>query len=210
MDDVPLALASAMVAVAYFVGTIPTAHLVGRRVGVDPSRSGSGNPGASNVYRLGGRRAGVAVLVVDMLKGAAPTAVGLVVGGRELGVACGIAAVLGHVLPATRRFKGGKGVATASGAAVVLWPIPSLVLGVVFFLAARFIGIASVGSLLMAAGLPVLVALTGRPAWEVVAASLLALIVVVRHGENIRRLGRGEERSLRSDPLVPPPTEPRP
>jgi glycerol-3-phosphate acyltransferase PlsY len=207
VDDVPLALAAASIALSYLVGTLPTAQLVGRRVGVDPTQAGSGNPGASNVYRLGGRRAGFAVLLLDMLKGAVPAAAGLAVGGRPLAVACGLAAVVGHVLPATRRFRGGKGVATAGGFAIVVWPVPSAVLAVVFLVVARLLRIASVGSLSMAAGLPVLVALTGRPAWEVAAAAALSLIVVVRHRENIRRLGRGEERPIRTSPLVPPPPE---
>jgi acyl phosphate:glycerol-3-phosphate acyltransferase len=207
VDDLPLVLASATVALAYLVGTLPTAQLVGRRIGVDPSRAGSGNPGASNVYRLGGRRAGAVVLLVDLLKGVVPTAIALGLGGRPLGVACALAAVCGHVLPVTRGFRGGKGVATAGGAALVLWPLPSVVLAVVFVVAARLVGIASVGSLAMAVGLPVLVALTGRPGWEIAASASLALIVVVRHRENIRRLGRGDERSLGTGRFVPPTTE---
>jgi acyl phosphate:glycerol-3-phosphate acyltransferase len=204
VDDAPLALASAAVAVAYLAGTLPMAQLVGRRVGVDPSRAGSGNPGASNVYRLGGRRAGALVLFLDMLKGAVPTGLALALGGRELAVACGLAAVVGHVAPATRGFRGGKGVATAGGVAIVLWPIPSAVLAIVFLVAAKLVGIASVGSLLMAIGLPVLVALTGRPAWEAAAAVVMSVIVVARHRENIRRIGSGDERSIRTDPHRPP------
>lgn len=207
MDDLPLALASATVALAYLVGTLPTAQLVGRRIGVDPVSAGSGNPGASNVYRLGGRRAGALVLGVDLLKGLVPAAIGLALGGRELGVACALAAVCGHVFPVTRRFQGGKGVATSGGAALVLWPIPSLVLAVVFVVAARVVGIASVGSLAMAVGLPVLVAVTGRPGWEIATSAALAAIVVVRHRDNIRRLSRGEERPLGATRFVPPPTE---
>ena len=204
MDDVPFALASAAVAVAYLAGTLPMAHLIGRGVGVDPTRAGSGNPGASNVYRLGGRRAGALVLFLDMLKGAVPTGIALALGGRELAVACGLAAVVGHVVPATRRFRGGKGVATAGGVAIVLWPIPSAALAIVFLVAAKVVGIASVGSLLMAVGLPVLVALTGRPAWEIAAAVVLSIIVVARHWENIRRINSGNERSIRTDPHRPP------
>lgn len=207
MDAVPPVVAVLCVVVSYAVGTTPTALVVGARRGVDPTRAGSGNPGASNVYRLAGRRAGAAVLAVDMVKGALPTLVGLLLGGRDLAVACGLAAVLGHVVPVGRGFRGGKGVATAAGVAVVAWPLASAMLAVVFVVIARLIGIASVGSLSVAVGLPLLLVLLGAPAWEVVASSTLALIVVVRHRENIRRLGRGEEHRVRPTPSTSPPTE---
>ncbi|QGG96097.1 glycerol-3-phosphate acyltransferase [Actinomarinicola tropica] len=186
---------------SYALGTLPTAVLVGTRRGVDPTTAGSGNPGASNVYRLMGRRAGVAVLVVDLLKGLLPALAALVLIGRPLALACGLAAVVGHVAPIQRRFRGGKGVATAGGVALVLWPLVSVVLVAAFLLAGRLVGIASVGSLVMAVGLPVGVGLTGRPLGEVLAAAALALLVVLRHAGNIRRLLRGEEqRTRRPDP----------
>src|SRR4051794_404859 len=109
-----------LVALAYFAGTFPTAALATRRTGHDPAQEGSGNPGASNVYRLAGRRAGAIVFGGDLLKGALAALAGLAAGGRALGLACGIAAVIGHIFPVTRRFRGGKGVATAAGMAVVL------------------------------------------------------------------------------------------
>lgn len=207
MDAVPLVVAVLCAAVSYAVGTLPTALLVGARRGVDPTRSGSGNPGASNVYRLAGRRAGALVLLGDMAKGAVPTAVGFLVGGRELALACGVAAVLGHVVPITRRFRGGKGVATAAGVAVVAWPLASAALVAVFLVVGRVVGIASVGSLVIAVGLPCLLVVLDRPAWEVGVAVALALLVVVRHRDNIRRLGRGEERRVRPTPSAAPPTE---
>jgi glycerol-3-phosphate acyltransferase PlsY len=207
VDDVPLVVTIVSVVGAYLLGTVPTAQVVAARRGIDPTADGSGNPGASNVYRLAGRRAGIAVLLIDMAKGAVPALVGLLLGGRALGVACAAAAVLGHIAPATRGWRGGKGVATASGAAIVLWPLPSVVLAVVFLVAARVIGIASVGSLLIAAGLPVLVALFGGPGWEVAAAAGISILVVARHRDNIRRLGSGDERRIRPSPIVPPPTE---
>lgn len=183
-----------IVVASYLIGTIPTARIVTRGSGVDPSREGSRNPGASNVYRLAGRAAGATVLVVDMLKGVLPAAFGYAVDGRGLAAACGLAAVVGHVVPATRRFRGGKGVATAGGMALVLWPAVSVVLIVVFVVFALVVRIASVGSIAMAAGLPIGVAATGRPAFEIGVAALVAALVVARHHDNIRRLLRGEER----------------
>jgi acyl phosphate:glycerol-3-phosphate acyltransferase len=187
-----------LVPAAYLAGTFPTAQLVARRLGHDPSLEGSGNPGASNVYRLAGRRAGAVVFLGDMAKGAAAVGAGLLLGGRGLALAAGAAAVLGHVYPVTRRFRGGRGVATGAGMAAVLYPLPSLVLALVWFAVARTTGKASLASLAVAVGLPVAVVASGRPVWEFAIVVGLALLVAARHRDNIGRLRRGEERSLRS------------
>ena len=109
------------VVVGYLLGTLPTALLVGKRAGVDPRRAGSGNPGASNVYRTVGRRAASIVLGVDVVKGAAAAGLGWGLGGHTLGLVAGAAAVVGHSFPIGRR--GGKGVATCAGMLVVLIPV---------------------------------------------------------------------------------------
>jgi glycerol-3-phosphate acyltransferase PlsY len=192
------ALGVVLVIGAYLVGTFPTAQLVGARIGIDPTRSGSGNPGATNVLRTGGRRAGAMVFVGDVLKGAVPAAVGLAVGGRDLGVACWVAAVLGHVFPITRRLRGGKGVATAGGGALVLYPVVGLILLAIFALVVRVSRTASLGSIVIAVAMPCLVAIAGRPGWEVAAAAGVSVLVVARHAGNLQRLVRREERSFGS------------
>lgn len=181
---------------AYLVGTFPTAILVGRRAGRDPTREGSRNPGASNAFRTMGHRAGALVLAGDLCKGALAAGMGLATGNRAIGVACGLAAVVGHVLPATRRFQGGKGVATAAGMACVLVPLVALVLALLWLAAARLSGTASVASIAIAVGLPVGAALAGRPPGEVLAFTACGALVVVRHRSNIDRLRRGQERTL--------------
>ncbi|HVM51557.1 MAG TPA: glycerol-3-phosphate acyltransferase [Acidimicrobiales bacterium] len=186
-----------VVAVAYLLGTVPTALVVGRRLGRDPTREGSGNPGASNVYRTAGPRAGAVVFAGDLLKGIAATGLGLAAGGRLLGLACGAAAVVGHVLPVTRRLRGGKGVATASGLVVVLDPLLAAVVGLGWLVLARVSGTASLASLAAAALLPAGFALRGRPLAEVVGLAAVAAVVVARHAGNIGRLVRGDERTLR-------------
>lgn len=207
MFEAPFVVVVAAASAAYLIGTLPSAQVVGRRRGVDPTASGSGNPGASNVYRLLGRRAGAAVLAGDLLKGLLPTGLALALVGRPLAAACGVAAVVGHVLPATRGFRGGKGVATAGGAALVLWPGVGLVLLVVFVAATRLAGVAAVGSLSMAVGLPIGVVATARPGLEVAAAVALSALVVVRHRDNIARLRRGEENVVRHVRPLPPSLE---
>ncbi len=193
-------LAWALVVPAYLLGTFPTAILVGRREGRDPTREGSGNPGASNTFRTMGRRAGATVLGGDVAKGALAAGAGLASGQRAVGVACGLAAVLGHVAPATRRFRGGKGVATGAGMAAVLLTVPAAGLGALWVVSVKVFGAASAGSLSVAVGLPVAAAAVGRPAGEVAAFAACGLLVVARHGANLGRLRRGEERSLRPRP----------
>lgn len=182
---------------AYFLGTFPTAILVARAGGHDVLTEGSGNPGASNVARLMGWKAGLLVMAGDLAKGAIAAGVGLAVAGRGAGYILGIVAVIGHTYPVTRHFKGGKGVATAGGMLAVLQPLIVLALAVVWFLTARVLKLASVGSIIVAILFPIAVALSGRAGWEVALTSALAALVVVRHLPNLRRLVRGEE--LRTD-----------
>jgi glycerol-3-phosphate acyltransferase PlsY len=187
------AAAVPLVILAYLVGTWPTAQLVASRSGVDPTATGSGNPGASNVTRLVGRRAGALVLAGDVGKGLVATLAGLAVGGRPLGLACGLAVVVGHIAPVTRWFRGGKGVATAAGAALVLWPMAVLALAVVWGMALAVGRRASVASIAAAASLPLVVWSIGGGPVDVVAAGVIAIAVIVRHRDNVTRLRRGEE-----------------
>jgi len=185
-----------LVAPAYLVGTFPTAQLVGESRGVDPTATGSGNPGASNAFRTMGRSAGALVLAGDLAKGAVAAAAGLATGNRAVAVGCGLAAVVGHVVPVTRRFRGGKGVATAGGMALVLLPLPAVFLAVLWAAVVKATGAAAAGSLVMASGLPLGAAIVGRPGAEVAAFAVCGLLVVARHRGNIGRLRRGEERRL--------------
>jgi len=190
------ALVALLVPVAYLLGTFPSADLVARRQGVDVRAAGSGNPGASNAFRLLGWKAGALVFGLDAAKGALAALAGLLVEGRAGALVLGGAAIVGHMLPATRRFRGGRGVATAAGVLIVLYPL--LVAGsvVAWFVIARATHKASVASVVVAIGVPVAAALTGVAWWEVVVLAALALLVVVRHTANLRRLVRGEELGL--------------
>ncbi|MEY2422114.1 MAG: acyl phosphate:glycerol-3-phosphate acyltransferase [Acidimicrobiaceae bacterium] len=189
-------VAALVVVGAYALGGFPTAALVGRRSGFDPQGAGSGNPGASNSFRLGGARAGVLVLVGDVGKGAIAAALGLAVGGRGLGVAAGAAAVVGHVAPIARRFRGGKGVATAVGMIAVLEPVAAIAAAIVWAAVARVTRTAVVASVAMVLVVVVSIAVAGRPAWEVATLAGVAVLVVLRHRGNLARLRRGEESTL--------------
>lgn len=185
------------VIIAYFVGTFPTAQIVARFVGADdPTTRGSGNPGASNVYRTAGKRAGVLVGVIDALKGAVPVAIALLVAGRPEAHAVWVAAVAGHVWPVTRRFRGGKGVATAGGGGLVIAPVIGLACGLLFFAVVKLGRMAALGSLSIAIAFPIVSALAGRPGWEVAVGAGVAGILVIRHRSNIKRMLRSDEATV--------------
>ena len=189
---------AALIAAAYALGTFPTAVLVARRRGHDVLGEGSGNPGATNVYRLAGRKAAAKVFAGDFLKGAIPTLVGALLDHQRgrLALAMGAAAVLGHCLPATRRFKGGKGVATAGGFAAVVEPVVTIGAAVLWLATVKLAKKSSVASLVVAIAAPVAVFIYRGLSDESVTLAAVALFVVSRHWRNISRLLRGEESSL--------------
>jgi glycerol-3-phosphate acyltransferase PlsY len=183
-----------LVPVAWLLGTFPSAQLVARAHGRDILEEGSGNPGASNVGRLLGWKAGALVLILDFAKGALAAGGGLIVGGRAGACILGVTAVLGHTFPLYR--KGGKGVAAAGGALVVLYPLIVLGLLAIWVFVARVLHKASLASLLITILFPIAVFVFGFDRWEVGVVGGLAVLVVVRHAANIRRLIRREENDV--------------
>ena len=185
---------------AYALGTFPTAHLVGRLVGHDPTTEGSGNPGATNMYRVAGRTAGALVLIGDLIKGATPTLLALLLASRAVALGCALAAVIGHIAPLTRRLRGGKGVATYGGGALVMWPYVTAGAVLVFIVVSKWSGRPSVASLvavpLVPVGVGIEVALGGVRWWEAVLLGALAVLIVCLHWRNIVRLARREEARL--------------
>ena len=190
----PMLVVALLVPVAWLLGTFPSAPLVARAHGRDILTEGSGNPGASNVHRLLGWRAGALVLLADFAKGAAAAGAGLAIGGRAGAFVLGVSAVVGHTFPLYR--KGGKGVAAAGGALVVLYPLVVVTLAAVWILLARVLHKASLASLLSTILFPVAVAVLGYDRWEVGVVAGIALLVVARHTANIRRLFRRQEIDL--------------
>ncbi len=185
-----------LVPVAYLLGTFPSAALVARRRGVDVTAEGSGNPGASNTFRLLGWKAGALVFAMDFLKGALAALAGLAVDGHRGAYILGVAAILGHVLPVTRKFKGGRGVATGAGVLVVIFPLLTLAMAALWIFLARVTHKASIASVTVAIVAPIAVALAGHEAGDIIVISVMALLVVARHLSNLRRLVKGEELGL--------------
>jgi glycerol-3-phosphate acyltransferase PlsY len=182
----------------YFIGTFPSAIMVAKANGIDITAVGSGNPGASNVARALGMRKGAYVYGLDAVKGAVATGLGWAIFGNAAAFWCAAAAVIGHVYPITRRFAGGKGVATGSGAMLVVHPFISLGLLFLWAVLSKTTKKASVSSLIITFLLPVCIAAAGAPGWEVGATVGIGVLVVIRHIPNLRRLRSGLEPSLPS------------
>lgn len=179
-----------LVAAGYLLGSIPTGVLLGRVVGRDPRKAGSGNIGATNVTRTLGKKWGAVTLVVDVLKGLLPTLYAARTGLPWLGPAVGLAATLGHCFPVWLRLRGGKGVATAFGAmAALTWPV-AVVSALLWVAVAVVTRVPALGSLAAIAAFVGLCAWDGQPAETQLLALLLALLIVLRHRTNLRELKR--------------------
>jgi len=186
----------ALVAAAYLLGSIPSGLLVvWAKTGKDIRREGSGNVGATNATRIAGLAAGIPVTAMDVVKGALPVwAMSVLNPASEWLVATMLAAIVGHCYPVWLRFAGGKGVATAFGAFVVLFPVPALI-GLGVWIAVLAVGRwVSLASLAGAAVFPVLVAFLEWPGRVMlVGVSLASVLMIVRHHTNIRQLIAGTE-----------------
>ena len=179
-----------LVVFAYLVGSIPVGVILGKLKGVDPRRTGSGNIGATNVMRVGGKALGIVTLLV-------PVALAGALGCDALTIAIvGLAAFLGHIFPVFLGFKGGKGVATALGVYLAIRPLVILGAFIVFlivFLAWRYVSLASmVGAIVVPVGLYLIKA----PCELVSMSGIIGILVIIRHKENISRLLKGTENKI--------------
>jgi len=182
---------------SYLVGAFPTAFLVAKKLrGIDIREHGSGNPGATNVYRVVGAGAGIFTFAVDMIKGLLPVIAVRMVAGEIplLLISAGLAAIAGHVWTVFLRFKGGKGVATAAGVFIALLPVPALCALAVFFIVLSLSGYVSLGSIIAAVTLPVIAFFRHEPVLYVIFAFLVAAGIIYKHKSNIARLAAGKER----------------
>lgn len=191
-------IVAAAIVCAYFLGSIPTGLWLGLRLrGIDIREHGSKNIGATNTLRVLGKALGAAALTADILKGAAPVLLSAKFGSWEhLPLACGIAAILGHVTSPFVKFRGGKGVATSAGVFLALCPLAMLVAAVAFGLTLGLTRMVSAGSIVAALALAsaIFVFEASLPLRAIVV--LAALLVVLRHRSNIQRIFKGEENRL--------------
>ena len=201
-----------IVAISYLLGSIPTGYLLVRLFRHEDIRSvGSGNIGATNVLRSGGKGLGAATFLLDVLKGAAPVLIAAwiapqfagAVPPRDLEALAAVVAVLGHMFPVWLHFRGGKGVATGFGVFLVAAPWAALAAIAVFAVILLLTRYVSLASILGAASFPLFAWFLVRgdkPAPFVAAQIIVALLIIVKHHQNIRRLAAGTEHRFGGHP----------
>jgi glycerol-3-phosphate acyltransferase PlsY len=200
-------LAFIVIAVAaYLLGSIPTGYLVARAKGIDIRAVGSGNIGATNVFRMVGKTAGVFALIIDGLKGYVActwlcdwvlTFMGGPTADTELyRILAGITAVLGHNFTCWLKFKGGKGIATSAGVFFALAPLAAGIALATWIVAAVLTRYVSIASIVAAVALPTAVWLTKDSLLLGIVTTALGLLAIFKHRGNIQRLLNGTEQSL--------------
>lgn len=184
-----------LVVFAYLMGSISSAIILSRLLGLqDPRSVGSGNPGATNVLRYGGKKVAALTLLGDIIKGALPVllAHSLTVSSQVMAWVM-LAAFLGHLFPVYFRFKGGKGVATALGVFTTYDPVLGLVLIGAWLISAFITRISSLSALVATAIAPVFLYWRGEPQPILLVTVLIVALIFWRHKANIQRILKGEE-----------------
>ncbi|HBQ25410.1 MAG TPA: acyl-phosphate glycerol 3-phosphate acyltransferase [Syntrophomonas sp.] len=183
-----------VVILCYLIGSIPFSYISAQVLAKTDVRSrGSGNVGATNVYRTAGVWPGLLAFIGDLLKGAVAAWLGLAMGGPVLVIICSLAAIIGHCYPLFLKFRGGKAAATAGGVVLFLMPKVGLILLLLFITTVVLTRYVSLASLIVAISLPFVAYLFHYP-WQYMVLSILMMIIVVyRHRENISRLREGSE-----------------
>jgi glycerol-3-phosphate acyltransferase PlsY len=185
-----------LILIAYLVGSISSAILVCRLMGLpDPRTEGSGNPGATNVLRVGGKKAAAITLIGDMLKGLLPVLAANLLGTAPLTLALtGMAAFLGHLYPVFFSFRGGKGVATMLGVLFGFHGLVGAATAGTWLLIAKGFKISSLAALIATLLAPLYVWLIIGPSPElIITTAVMTLVLFWRHRTNIQRLLSGEE-----------------
>ena len=187
------------VVIAYLIGSISSAIITCKLMGLpDPRTEGSRNPGATNVLRIGGKKAAIITLIGDVVKGVIPVLAAKWYGLDAIGLSLvTFAAFLGHLYPVFFRFEGGKGVATAFGCLIALsWPV-GLVLAAVWLVVAFIFRYSSLASLVSSITAPFVTAFfTNQNPYYIVAVTAISVLLIYRHRRNIQNLWAGKESKI--------------
>ncbi|KPK41849.1 MAG: hypothetical protein AMJ78_04370 [Omnitrophica WOR_2 bacterium SM23_29] len=191
--------------ISYLIGSMPTSYILGKAMrGIDIRQFGSGNVGATNVYRVVGKLPGILVLIIDIAKGLICVTLianlclrlGISINPENYRLALGLAAVIGHDWTVFLKFKGGKGVATSSGVLIGIAPkifLLGLLIWICVFLWKRYVSLASITSVV---SVPIFFSILSYPVSYVIFSSCICAITVYKHLPNVKRLVRGEENKI--------------
>lgn len=185
-----------LVVISYLVGSIPFGYLLARIKGVDIRKQGSGNIGATNVWRNMGLLSGLLVLVMDALKGIVCVLLGRLFAGGDAQLLTAMAALVGHSWPVFLHFKGGKIIATALGVFLALDPLVTGLAALIWLVVIALFRFVSLGSILAIISLPVFMLAFSRPWSEVIFSAIVAVIAIFKHLPNIKRLLSGTETKI--------------
>ena len=191
--------------VSYLIGSLPSGKIISQRVGrIDITRRGSGNIGATNVAREIGLKWGILTLFMDIPKGFIPVFLcRQFYPDFEIGLSIvGLFALLGHQFSLFQGFRGGKGVATTFGIFLAISPVCSLMALIFFILTVYISDFVSLGSILSAAIMPIFFMVSGKSEIIVITSLLMAVLICLKHKDNIKRLLRGEERRWRKKDVI--------
>lgn len=185
---------AALIILCYLIGSIPFSFIFSKLMGgVDIRKRGSHNVGATNVLRTTGLKIALLALLGDLLKGMAACWLGSLSGNAAVAALCAAVAVIGHCWPVFLSFKGGKGVATCAGIVLYISPTIFIILVAIFILTIILTKYVSLGSIIVASILPLLAFILNESGSVVLMCLFLAVLVIVRHHENIRKLINGTE-----------------
>lgn len=186
-----------LILIAYLLGNFSTSFIVGKLVGnIDIRNHGSGNAGSTNVFRTLGLKAGLLAFIGDSIKGVFAVYLARRFGNDTIALLAGVAAIVGHNWPFVLKFKGGKGIATSIGVALMVHPASALIciaIGVVILILFKYVSLASVSAIAL---LPIFLYFQGRDYF--IFALVIATMAIYRHRENISRLLKGTERKITS------------
>ncbi len=184
-----------ILSLTYFLGAVPFGLLFARWLtGKDPREHGSGNIGATNAMRTGGKKVGIFTLIADVLKGVLPVSLALYLEFTQLEITLiALAAFLGHIFPIYLKFKGGKGVATMFGVLIPWLPWVAVISFAIWFVSFKLSRYVSLASILAGVSLPILAWFLGSSLEAVFTCVVLGGLMSVRHQDNIKRLIAGTE-----------------
>ena len=185
---------------SYLIGSIPNGLILGKLLwNIDLREYGSHNIGATNAWRTLGKGPGLLIFFLDFLKGVIGIWLGSMVSGTPFSlVLVGIFAILGHSCSLFLHFKGGKGVATGLGVIAMLMPQTTIVVFLLWFIIVYLTHYVSLGSIIAAAGVPLLAWWANAPAEYIIFGAVAAVFVIYRHKTNIKRLLKGTESKIKA------------